>query len=162
MRLRLLAVALAAATPFGLAGIATAAPGDLDVSPSSGAAGSSFSVTGECSAVPAGADDPYALALLIDGDEIVSGVEVSLDGTTFSGDIAVPDGTAAGEYAVAAACFEGNSEDEDPFFEFEDGSFTVTGGGSGSDTPTVGVLPDETGGGAAPAVPVRATPTFTG
>lgn len=161
MRLRMMAVALAAATPLALAGIATAAPGDLSVSPTSGPAGTTISVTGQCPATPTPAADPTGVAVLLDGNgDPISGDEVSLSGTSFTVSFPVPAGTPAGSYVVAAACFAGNDPNENPYFEFNDRSFTVTS--TRSDTPTVGI--DSGGGGsvAVPATPRRATPTFTG
>ncbi|HVM27754.1 MAG TPA: hypothetical protein VM433_08780 [Mycobacteriales bacterium] len=127
---RLLAASAAAVLPFAFAGVAYAAPDQFEMTPTSGPAGTTVTVSddeGEC-APPEGSEDPFVAVVLFDpDDEAVTGNDASLEAAgNFSLTFTVPDDAPAGTYVVGVACFEGNDEDEEPFFVFEEQEFTVT------------------------------------
>ena len=178
MRRRLLAVSLAAVVPLASAGVARADHGGFTLSPTSGPAGTTLTVSddeGQCEP-PEGATDPFVGVLLFDRDgEALNGNDADLTGAgNFTLSLSVPRGTPTGTLDVAVACFEGNDEDEDPFFVFDERAFRVTAAGSSPTTaPTkapagpaknVPVTKPQApaGKGKAPAAAVKAQPTFTG
>ena len=163
---RLLAVSAAAVLPFALAGVAHAAPDQFEMSPTSGPAGTTVTVSddeGECEP-PETATDPYVAVILYDDqDDIVTGNDADLDETgNFTLTFTVPDDAEAGEYGVAVACFEGNEEDEEPFFVFEDQVFTVTATDEEPTPEPTTPQPQPTEEPAPAATAVDRQPTFTG
>lgn len=171
MRRRLLAVSLAATVPLAMTGVASADHGGFTLSPTSGPAGTTLTVSdseGQC-APPDTATDPFVGVLLFDADgEALNGNDADLtEGGTFTITLRVPSGTPTGTLDVAVACFEGNDEDEEPFFIFDESTFRVTAAGEtappAKNVPaTKPKAPAPAGKGKAPAAAVKAQPKFTG
>jgi hypothetical protein len=167
------AVAVAAAATFMCAGPAAAQQGDepnvtLDVSPTSGPAGTVITVRGEdCNLTDVG-----LVAVLVNlEDEVpeIGDMEVYPDAGSWSAQPAVPQDAAPGdEIVVRAACgyFDSPTSEFTLVFAYEPVTFHVTGAPTTAPpttppptpTPPAGPAPAP----APPAEPVVAEPTFTG
>jgi hypothetical protein len=147
--------ALAASTGLALLAALVAAPAGaqesdfltLDLTPSSGRAGTVITASGDDCA-PAQAFNAFIQVYFADASDILDAVASEIaDSGSWSVQIEVPAGTdPAGTYEVFATCFVNNGESTDVAAEYEGVPFDVTGD----------VVP------AAPAVPVPGDPTFTG
>lgn len=176
MRLRLLAASVALVAPFTVAGVAEAADGQFILAPTSGPAGTVITVSdadGDCAEIPDGAQEPAAIAAIFGAGEeplAVNGADLGPNGA-FSIRLTVPAGVPAGPLDVIVLCFEGNDEDEEPFFAFDERVFTVTAPvvtapvtprpapttPAPAPAPTTKAAPK-----AKPAAPVKAQPRFAG
>lgn len=150
-RPRVLAAVAAAALPFALAGVAGAqSADDFVVTPTSGPAGTTVTVSGTC-VPPAESADPFVSAFLVDpSDDVVIGDDADLSPAgSFSLSFAVPAGAQPSpDYLVVVECFASEDE-ESPFFDGAE-DFTVTGSAGSAPRPK------------APAAPITQEPTFTG
>jgi hypothetical protein len=159
--------ALAASTGLALAAALFAAPAGaqeaeflpLDITPTSGPAGTAITVSGDDCA-PEQEFNAFVQVYFANETDVLDAVETEIGGDgSWSTQISVPDGTdPAGTYAVFATCFVDNGEDVEVNAEYEEVAFDVTGDVVVPPTlePTPAPAP------AAPAAPVPGNPTFTG
>ena len=152
-------LALAAALFAAPAGAQEAEFAPLDITPTSGPAGTSITVSGDdCGGEQA--FNAFVQVYFADQTQVLDAVETEIAETgSWSTQIQVPAGTdPAGIYAVFATCFVDNGEDVDVDLQYEEVAFDVTGDAVTPSQPAPTPAPTA----AAPAAAVPGDPTFSG
>ncbi len=149
---------LGAVMLFALAGPASSAEPGFQVTPASGAAGTTIHTSdpqGEC-------DGNNALVTITlvpqSGPAVASTTVVPNNDGTWAKDLTVPNGTDPGSYTVTAHCDQDQGADS---FTYDPQSFTVTGSATTTTAPTT-TTTVPTPATTPPATAVSATPTLTG
>jgi hypothetical protein len=154
-------LALAAALFAAPAGAQEAEFAPLDITPTSGPAGTSITVSGDdCGGEQA--FNAFVQVYFANETDVLNAVETEIAETgSWSTQIQVPAGTdPAGTYSVFATCFVDNGEDVEVNLEYEEVAFDVTGDVVTPSQPAPTPAPAPTA--AAPAAPVPGDPTFSG